>query len=89
METGWLDFEKPIIELEQKIEDFRAFADKAHFEFSDELQNLEARVASLREETYANLTTWQRVQLARHPRRPYTMDYVQRIFTDFTELHGD
>lgn len=89
METGWLEFEKPIIELEQKIDDLRVFADKEHLEFSDELQKLEARAAKLREETYANLTTWQRVQIARHPRRPYTMDYVQRIFTDFTELHGD
>jgi acetyl-CoA carboxylase carboxyl transferase subunit alpha len=89
METGWLEFEKPIIELEQKIEDLRTFADKEHLEFSDELHKLEARVIKLREETYANLTTWQRVQIARHPRRPYTMDYVQRVFTDFTELHGD
>ncbi len=89
METGWLEFEKPIIELEQKLDDLRVFADKEHLEFSDELQKLEARAAKLREETYANLTTWQRVQIARHPRRPYTMDYVQRVFTDFTELHGD
>jgi acetyl-CoA carboxylase carboxyl transferase subunit alpha len=89
METGWLEFEKPIIELEQKIEDLRAFADKEHLEFSDELHKLEERVTKLREETYANLTSWQRVQIARHPRRPYTMDYIQRIFTDFTELQGD
>jgi acetyl-CoA carboxylase carboxyl transferase subunit alpha len=89
MEIGWLEFEKPIIELEQKIEDLRAFADKERLEFSDELKNLESRLDKLREETYANLSSWQRVQIARHPRRPYTMDYVSRIFTDFLELHGD
>ncbi len=89
MESGWLDFEKPIIELEQKIEDLRAFADKEHLEFSDELRKLEAKASSMKDEIYANLSRWQRVQIARHPRRPYTLDYVQRIFTDFTELHGD
>lgn len=89
MEIGWLDFEKPIIELEQKIDDLRAFADKERLEFSEELKNLETRLTRLREETYANLTSWQRVQIARHPRRPYTLDYVGRLFTDFFELHGD
>ncbi|MDM7916482.1 MAG: acetyl-CoA carboxylase carboxyltransferase subunit alpha [Candidatus Eisenbacteria bacterium] len=89
METGWLEFEKPIIELEQKIEDLRAFADKENLEFSEELHRLEARAERLRGEIYANLTSWQRVQIARHPRRPYTLDYVQRLFTDWTELHGD
>ena len=89
METGWLDFEKPIIELEQKIEDLRAFADKERLEFSEELRKLEAKAAKLRDEIYASLSPWQRVQIARHPRRPYTLDYLQRVFTDWTELHGD
>jgi acetyl-CoA carboxylase carboxyl transferase subunit alpha len=89
MESGWLEFEKPIIELEQKIEDLRAFADKEHLEFSDELRKLESKASTMKDEIYANLSRWQRVQIARHPRRPYTLDYVQRIFTDFTELHGD
>lgn len=89
MESGWLDFEKPIIELELKIEELRAFADKEHLEFSDELRKLEERAAKLKDEVYSNLTSWQRVQIARHPRRPYTMDYIPRLFTDFTEIHGD
>jgi len=89
MESGWLDFEKPIIELEQKIEDLRAFADKEHLEFTDELRKLEAKASTMKDEIYANLSRWQRVQIARHPRRPYTLDYVSRLFTDFTEVHGD
>lgn len=89
MESGWLDFEKPIIELEQKIEELRAFANKENLEFSDELRKLEERAAKLKDEVYANLTSWQRVQIARHPRRPYAMDYIPRLFTDFTEIHGD
>jgi acetyl-CoA carboxylase carboxyl transferase subunit alpha len=89
METGWLEFEKPIIELEQKIDDLRAFADKENLEFSEELRRLESRAQKLRDEVYANLTSWQRVQIARHPRRPYMLDYVQRLFTDMVELHGD
>jgi acetyl-CoA carboxylase carboxyl transferase subunit alpha len=89
METGWLEFEKPIIELEQKIDDLRAFADKENLEFTEELRRLESRAQKLRDEVYSNLTAWQRVQIARHPRRPYTFDYVQRLFTDFVELSGD
>jgi acetyl-CoA carboxylase carboxyl transferase subunit alpha len=89
MESGWLEFEKPIIELEQKIEDLRLFADKEHLEFSDELRKLEAKAAQLKDEIYANLTSWQRVQIARHPRRPYALDYIPKIFTDWTEIHGD
>lgn len=89
METAWLEFEKPIVELERKIEDLRAFADKEQLEFSDELKKLEAKAEKLRTEIYSSLTAWQRVQLARHPRRPYTLDYVNALFTDFQELHGD
>ena len=89
METGWLEFEKPIIELEQKIEDLKAFADKENLEFSEELRTLEARARKVRDQVYANLSSWQRVQIARHPRRPYLLDYAGRLFTDFVELHGD
>ena len=89
METAWLEFEKPIVELERKIEDLRAFADKEQLEFSDELKKLEAKADKLRSEIYSSLTAWQRVQLARHPRRPYTLDYVNALFTEFQELHGD
>ncbi len=89
METGWLEFEKPIIELEQKIEDLRSFADKENLEFTDDLKKLEAHADRVRKEVYANLSPWQRVQIARHPRRPYTLDYLQRLFTDLIELYGD
>lgn len=89
METAWLEFEKPIVELERKIEDLRAFANKENLEFSDELKKLEGKAEKLRQEVYSNLTPWQRVQLARHPRRPYLLDYVPLLFTDFVELHGD
>lgn len=89
METAWLDFEKPLVELERKIEDLRAFADKENLEFSDELRKLESKADRLRNEIYSSLTPWQRVQLARHPRRPYFLDYLPLLFSGFLELHGD
>ena len=89
METSWLDFEKPIVELEQKILDLREFADREGLEFSEAIRKLEGKAERLRREVYSNLTPWQRVQLARHPRRPYFLDYLEALFTDFTELHGD
>ncbi len=88
-ETAWLDFERPLVELERKIEDLRAFADQENLEFSDELVKLEDKAARLRSEIYSELTPWQRVQLARHPRRPYLLDYIPLLFTEFLELHGD
>jgi acetyl-CoA carboxylase carboxyl transferase subunit alpha len=84
-----LDFEKPIAELEQKIAELRAFAGRENLEFSEELKRLEAKAERLRTEVYSNLTSWQRVQLARHPRRPYMLDYAGGLLTDFVELHGD
>jgi acetyl-CoA carboxylase carboxyl transferase subunit alpha len=87
--TTWLDFEKPVIELEQKIEELRAEAAARGLEADDELHDLERKAEALRREVYAGLSAYQRVQLARHPRRPYTLDYIQRCFTDWTELHGD
>jgi acetyl-CoA carboxylase carboxyl transferase subunit alpha len=89
METAWLEFEKPILELERRIEDLRAFASKENLESNEELHRLESKAEKLREEIYSNLTSWQRVQLARHPRRPYMLDYLPMLFTDFVELHGD
>jgi acetyl-CoA carboxylase carboxyl transferase subunit alpha len=82
-----LDFEKPIIELEQKIAEMRKYAD--NLDIVDEISILEGKVDQLRENVYSNLTRWQRVQLARHPDRPYTLDYIQQITEDFIELHGD
>jgi acetyl-CoA carboxylase carboxyl transferase subunit alpha len=87
--TTWLDFEKPVIELEQKIQELKAEASAKGLEVEDELRDLERKADSLRREVYAKLTAYQRVQLARHPRRPYTLDYIQKCFTDWTELHGD
>ncbi|MCA9755981.1 MAG: acetyl-CoA carboxylase carboxyltransferase subunit alpha [Candidatus Eisenbacteria bacterium] len=89
METAWLDFERPLVELERKIEDLRAFATQENLEFTDELKKLEAKAERLRSEIYSELTAWQRVQLARHPRRPYLLDYIPLLFTEFLELHGD
>ncbi|MBU1698638.1 MAG: acetyl-CoA carboxylase carboxyltransferase subunit alpha [Candidatus Eisenbacteria bacterium] len=88
-DLGWLEFEKPILELERRIEDLRAFANQESIEVSDELKRLERKVDRLRKDIYSSLTRWQRVQLARHPRRPFTLDYIKRLFTDFVELHGD
>ncbi|MEP7029037.1 MAG: acetyl-CoA carboxylase carboxyltransferase subunit alpha [Candidatus Eisenbacteria bacterium] len=85
----YLDFEKPIIELELKIADLRAHAAGENMPLEKELASLEARAERLRRKVYDNLTRYQRVQLARHPRRPYLLDYVERLTTDFFELHGD
>jgi acetyl-CoA carboxylase carboxyl transferase subunit alpha len=87
MAKGVLDFEKPILELEQKIEEMRRYADR--LDIGVEIKTLEGKVQKLRETIYAGLTRWQKVQLARHPDRPYTLDYIQMMTTDFVELHGD
>ena len=84
-----LDFERPVVELEKKIVEMKAYAVEENVELADEIKRLEARLQKLIKETYSKLTRWQRVQLAKHPDRPITMDYVERIFTDFVELHGD
>ena len=85
----WLDFEKPVVELEQKIAELKSHAQGENLAIEKELAPLEARAEKLRHKVYDNLTRYQRVQLARHPRRPYLMDYVERLVTDWTELHGD
>ncbi len=87
--TVWLDFEKPVLELEQRIQELREQADAQGLGAADELDELERKAEALRREIYATLTPYQRVQLARHPRRPYTLDYLERCFTEFAELHGD
>ena len=84
-----LDFEKPIVELEKKISELRNLSTRGELDLDSEVKKLEARLAHVKKETYVNLTPWQRVQIARHPKRPYTLDYIHRIFTDFVELHGD
>jgi len=82
-----LDFEKPIIELETKLEEMRAISDQLDIE--KDIIRLEEKVRQLREEVYKGLTRWQRVQLARHPERPYTLDYIYAMCESFVELHGD
>lgn len=82
-----LDFEKPVFELEQKIQEMRKY--EGNIDISGEINRLEKKVEQLRESVYSNLTRWQRVQIARHPERPYTLDYIERIMDDFVELHGD
>jgi len=82
-----LDFEKPIIELEQKIEEMRRYADNP--DIAQEIAKIEKRVSQLQQSVFSGLTRWQRVQLARHADRPYTLDYVHLMTTDFMELHGD
>ncbi|MDZ7722724.1 MAG: acetyl-CoA carboxylase carboxyltransferase subunit alpha [candidate division KSB1 bacterium] len=84
-----LDFEKPIVEIEKRIAELREFSLNEDIEIHREIERLEAKARKLRKDTYSKLNRWQRVQLARHPERPYTLDYVKRIFTDFMELHGD
>jgi len=84
-----LDFEKPIIELENKINEMRTLAADEDVELSEGVKRLEAKLAKLIKDTYAKLSRWQRVQLARHPARPFTLQYIDHIFTDFEELHGD
>ncbi len=87
MTTTKLDFEKPIIELENKIQEMKKYED--NLDIKDEIQKLEEKVHTLKKNVYENLTRWQRVQLARHPERPYTLDYIYMMTTDFVELHGD
>lgn len=82
-----LDFELPLIQLEEKIGEMRDLGKS--IDLTKEIAELERRVETLREDIYKNLTRWQRVQIARHPARPLTMDYINHLFTDFTELHGD
>lgn len=89
MKASHLDFEKPLVELESQIEDMRAFAGGQGLEMNEELERLEKKAARLREQIYGKLSRWQKVQLARHPARPYTLDYIERLFTDFLELKGD
>lgn len=89
MNGTWLDFEKPIVELERRIEDARGLAQNGDAAAGEEVSRLERKADRLRQEIYSKLTRWQRVKLARHPRRPYTLDYLSAIAPEFMELHGD
>lgn len=89
MKTTFLEFEQPIAELEAKIEELRFVQDDSAVDISEEISRLASKSQQLTKDLYANLTPWQVAQIARHPQRPYTLDYVREIFTDFHELHGD
>ena len=88
-----LDFERPIVELEQKIQELKGLgvhkSKGVHLDLNDEIGHLEEKLQGLRQQVYKSLSPWQRVQMARHPKRPYTLDYIAKLMTDFVELHGD
>lgn len=84
-----LEFEKPVFELEKKITEMEEYAKEAGVNLNDDIHRLEKKARSLRKDIYSKLTPWQRVQLARHPDRPYTLDYIRRMTENFIELHGD
>jgi len=89
MKTTFLDFEQPISELESKIEELRFVQDDSALDISEEIRRLQKKSQTLTKDVYAKLNAWQVSQVARHPQRPYTLDYVAGLFTDFSELHGD
>lgn len=89
MAVAFLDFEQPIAELEAKIEELRHVTSESEVNIQDEINRLQAKSRQLSISIFASLTPWQITQLARHPHRPYTLDYVQSIFSEFNELHGD
>jgi len=89
MNPNYLDFEQPIAELEAKIEELRYVGSDNEININDEVARLEEKCKSMSESIYSSLTPWQISQMARHPLRPYTLDYIERVFTDFEELHGD
>ena len=89
MKTTFLEFEQPIAELESRIEELRYAQDDSAVDISDEIQRLAKRSQTLTKDIYGKLTPWQVAQVARHPQRPYTLDYIQALFTHFEELHGD
>jgi acetyl-CoA carboxylase carboxyl transferase subunit alpha len=87
--TTFLEFEQPIAELEERIESLRFVQDDSAVDIADEIDRLQKKSQSLVKDAYAKLTPWQVAQVARHPQRPYTLDYIRMLFTDFHELHGD
>lgn len=84
-----LDFERPILELERKINELKSLASDGSIDLEEEIKTLEARLEKLKKEVFEALTPWQRVQIARHPKRPYTIDYINMTMVDFVEIHGD
>ena len=85
----FLDFEQPVAELESKIDELRYVQNESAVDISEEIDRLGKKSLQLTKDIYSSLSPWQVTQIARHPQRPYTLDYVNEIFTDFSELHGD
>src|SRR3954471_8318827 len=84
-----LDFEKPILELQRRLDEIREHSDRHDVDLDSEVEAMEAKINATRREIYENLTAWQRVQIARHVQRPFALDYIERCFTNWVELHGD
>jgi acetyl-CoA carboxylase carboxyl transferase subunit alpha len=89
MDIQPLDFEKPIFDLERRLQDLKAHSDKHDVDLDSAIAAVEAKLCETRRQVYGNLTAWQRVQIARHTQRPFSLDYIERCFTGWTELHGD
>lgn len=84
-----LPFEKPVLELENKLQELENFSREQDIDVSHEIERMKSKIETTREEIYKNLTAWEKVQVARHPERPYTLDYIRHMTTDFVEIHGD
>src|SRR5450432_1770555 len=89
MEIHPLDFEKPILELQRRLQDLKNHSDEHAIDFETEVDSMETKIRETRRQIYDNLTAWQRVQIARHVERPFALDYIERCFTEWTEMHGD
>ena len=87
--TYTLEFEKPLRELEKQLITLNQVSQESKVDVSNEIEAIEFKIEKIKKDIYSNLTPWQRVQLSRHPKRPYSLDYIGLIFTDFEELHGD
>ena len=89
MKKHSLEFEKPLMDLEKQLEEIVKSSHDSDLDFSTEIKAIEKKIEHTKREVYSDLTPWQKVQLSRHPNRPYSIDYIERIFDDFEELHGD
>ena len=89
MKKHSLEFEKPLLDLEKQLDEIVKSSHDSDLDFSTEIKAIEKKIEQTKREVYSDLSPWQKVQLSRHPNRPYSFDYIERIFDDFEELHGD
>ena len=89
MDSHPLDFEKPVFELQRRLQELKSHSDQHDIDFDSEVESMELKIRETRRQIYDNLTAWQRVQIARHVQRPFSLDYIGRCFTEWVELHGD